>query len=145
MFKDLFIYTSVMVSQFVQFFINFLQETLTCSALFGLSCTRFAVTICHALLKSLSVGPLLAGMARYRRTYCDRRGKSFSWHFHHWSGSPSPSIGDSNHSIFMSHHTVIVFKRSTAAFAGWAVAHALASWIRNFRRSYTCFLNFTGQ
>ena len=43
-------------------------------ALFGLSCTRFAVTICPALLKSLSVGALLAGMARYRRAYCDRRG-----------------------------------------------------------------------
>ena len=61
-------------------------------ALFGLSCTRFAVTICPALLKSLSVGALLAGMARYRRAYCDRRGKSFSWNFHQWSGSSSPSI-----------------------------------------------------
>ena len=45
-------------------------------ALFGLSCTRFAVTICPALLKSLSVGALLAGMARYRWAYCDSRGKS---------------------------------------------------------------------
>ena len=61
-------------------------------ALFGLSCTCFAVTICPALVKSLSVGALLAGMARYRRAYCDRRGKSFSWNFHHWSGSSSPSI-----------------------------------------------------
>ena len=85
-------------------------------ALFGLSCTRFAVTICHALLKSLSVGALLAGMARYRRAYCDRRGKSFSWKFHHWSGSSSPSIvgncmyraTSSEDSIFMSHHTSFV-------------------------------------
>ena len=61
-------------------------------ALFGLSCTRFAVTICPALLKSLSVGALLAGMARYCQAYCDRRGKSFSWNFHHWSGSSSPSV-----------------------------------------------------
>ena len=58
----------------------------------GLRYTRFAVTICPALLKSLSVGALLAGIARYRRTYCDRRWKSFSWNFHHWSGSSSPSI-----------------------------------------------------
>ena len=61
-------------------------------ALFGLSCTRFAVTICPALLKSLSVGALLAGMARYRRAYWDRRGKSFSWNFHPWSELSSPSI-----------------------------------------------------
>jgi hypothetical protein len=49
----------------------------------GLRYTRFAVTICPALLNSLSVGALLA---RYRRTYYDRRGKSFSYNFHHWSG-----------------------------------------------------------
>ena len=55
-------------------------------ALFGLSCTRFAVTICPALLKSLSVGALLAGVARYRRA------QSFSWNFQSINQSINQSI-----------------------------------------------------
>ena len=67
---------------YVEFY-KFSARNTNMFALFGFSCSRLAVTICAVSLKTLSVGALLAGIAKYRRAYCERRGKSFLWNFHH--------------------------------------------------------------
>ena len=61
-------------------------------ALSGFSWARCGVTICPALLKSLSDGALLAWIAKYLRANWLRRGKSLTWILHHSSRSSSPSM-----------------------------------------------------
>ena len=60
--------------------------------LLGFSWACCGVTICPALLRSLSDGALLAWIAKYLRANWLTRGKSLTWILHHSSGSSSPSM-----------------------------------------------------
>ena len=103
----------------------------------GFSWARCGVTICPALLKSLSDGALLAWIAKYLRANWLRRGKSLTWILHHSSGSSSPSMMGNCKYLFIS-----FFNWSRGDCAGEA------GWIcDNFRmlvREPSVFFTFNG-
>ena len=93
-------------------------------ALSGFSWARCGVTICPALLKSLSDGALLAWIAKYLRANWLRRGKSLPRILHHSSGSSSPSMMGNCTSPFSIDHVETVLVRlagSAITFASWCM------------------------
>ena len=118
----------------------------------GFSWARCGVTICPALLKSLSDGALLAWIAKYFRANWLRRGKSLTWILYHSSGSSFPSMMGNCKYLFISSFFQSItwrlcwwgwlsdlFKSISKHFDSWEDILCLAICRSLMDRDLTCF------